>query len=513
MSARCFQNAIVACGLLAMMAATTMFGAASDQGKPATPPAPKVHQPAVAGLFYPKESTELGAMLDKLLAAANPPALTNVRAIICPHAGYIYSGPTAAYSYKTVQGANFSTAIILAPSHYAWFEGASVCSADLFRTPLGDIQISPRARKLAERKPFGLEIKAQVERPGWAAQASRPMPATGEDTPDTWEHSLEVQIPFLQKVLPRCQIVPVVMGQTDPAAAARALEDFIDAQTLIIASSDLSHYHPYNDAKVLDQQCVQAICDLDLERMLKQEACGKTPILTVMYIAKMKGWKPRLLDYRNSGDTAGDKRGVVGYAAIAFTAEPPSALTPAERQWLLKLARQTLNEVVRKGTLPEINKSELTPNLAALRGCFVTLTIAGELRGCIGHISPQMPLAEAVRDNARNAALRDPRFQPVRPDELDKIEIEISVLTVPEPIEFKTPEELLARLRPKKDGVVLHIGGREATFLPQVWEQLPDKVDFLNHLAAKAGAQPSAWRQPGVKVFIYTVEAFHEKKS
>jgi AmmeMemoRadiSam system protein A len=150
--------------------------------------------------------------------------------------------------------------------------------------------------------------------------------------------------------------------------------------------------------------------------------------------------------------------------------------------------------------------------LSETKACFVTLTENGELRGCIGHISPQESLCQAVVDNARNAAIRDPRFLPVQPGEADKIKIEISVLTEPKPLQFSSPEDLLAKLQPGKDGVVLKIGGRGATFLPQVWEQLPDKVEFLNRLSEKAGCATGDWRKPGTSVLIYHVEAFKESE-
>jgi len=158
----------------------------------------------------------------------------------------------------------------------------------------------------------------------------------------------------------------------------------------------------------------------------------------------------------------------------------------------------------------EVNARDVPPKLAETKACFVTLTEGGELRGCIGHILPQEPLYQAVVDNARNAATRDPRFLPVQPGEADKIKIEISVLTEPQPLSFSSPEDLLNKLKPEEDGVLLQIGSRGATFLPQVWEQLPDKVEFLDHLAQKAGCAPDDWRGRSVNVSIYHVEAFKE---
>jgi hypothetical protein len=278
---------------------------------------------------------------------------------------------------------------------------------------------------------------------------------------------------------------------------------------------------------------------MDIEVMKNEEACGKAPVLTLIQIAKQKGWKAKLLDYRNSGDTAGDKSGgVVGYAAIAFyepskaiPADPPredekktsvplqaatkaaqAELTKEEGKFLVALAKMTVRDVVAKNRLPQVDAATLAARLIEPKGCFVTLTENGELRGCIGHIFPQEPLYKAVIDTAQGAALYDGRFSPVRPEELSKIRVEVSVLTVPQPLDFKSPEDLLAKLQPHKDGVVLRIGARTATYLPQVWEQLPNKESFLSHLSEKAGCAPGAWRERDTEVLIYHVAAFKESE-
>jgi hypothetical protein len=311
-------------------------------------------------------------------------------------------------------------------------------------------------------------------------------------------------------------LVPVVMGAamsgSEIRQAATVLGTIVDDQTLVVASSDLSHYYSYATAQELDQRCVKAICDLDIDSMESQEACGRVPILTLMQLARDRGWKPRLLDCRNSGDTYGDKSRVVGYAAIAFYAPPAGKFTTAERRSLLDLARKAVRESVATGQLPEVAPDSLPKRFTESKGCFVTLTERGELRGCIGNIIAQGPLYQAVIENARSAALQDPRFPPVSSIEVDHLEIEVSVLTAPQPLVFASPEELLSKLKPHQDGVVLRIGGRGATYLPQVWDQLPDKIEFLNNLAEKAGCPPDAWRQPGVSVLIYHVEAFKESE-
>jgi hypothetical protein len=482
----------------------------------ATAAAEKTREAAVAGLFYPKQPAELERTVDELLAAAKPQPVERLRGLVCPHAGYRFSGPVAATAYKLLRPQEFDTVIVLGPSHYASFAGASVADATRFTTPLGAIPVSPLAAELAREKPLALAGPCDVERPDWWRQSPLVPPAAGQDTPHTWEHSLEVQLPFLQRTLKQFSLVPIVFGDVEPEAVARVLAGRLDAKTLVVASSDLSHYHTYEEARQRDTTCVEAICRLNIEWMRGQEACGKGPILALMHLARQRGWKPRLLDCRNSGDTSDERSRVVGYAAVAFVedrqaaAEPaPPRCSPAERKALLDLARQSLAAAVR-GAPPPKDSAGLSARFRSAGACFVTLTERGQLRGCIGHIFPQMPLVEAVVSNAAHAALEDPRFPPVVPDEIDRIHIEISLLSVPQPLEFGSPAELLARLRPGVDGVVLRVGRHQATYLPQVWEQIPEKPEFLGELARKAGLPADAWKSPEARVLTYQVEAFAE---
>jgi AmmeMemoRadiSam system protein A len=255
---------------------------------------------------------------------------------------------------------------------------------------------------------------------------------------------------------------------------------------------------------------VKAITNLDIGQMPNQEACRKLPILTLLHLARLKGWKARLLDYRNRGDTAGQRGPVVGYSAVAFHGPSQENLGPDDRRQLLELARRSVYDAVTTGGRPQFGTNGFRQALFEPRGCFVTLTKHGQLRGCVGHILPQEPLWEAIADNARDAASRDPRFAPVRRDEVDALEIEISVLTRPQPLPFSSPDDLLAKLQPNKDGVVLQVHGRTATYLPQVWVQIPDKLRFLGGLSEKAGWDASAWRSPGTTVSTYQAESFKE---
>jgi hypothetical protein len=391
---------------------------------------------------------------------------------------------------------------------------------DFYRTPLGDIPLSPIAAALRKQDLFS------------------PLPAM-----DQQEHSLEVQLPFLQEMLKSFELVPITIGQADPGPIARALLPYIDDNTLIVASSDLSHYYPYEKAKLLDAGCTSAITALDLERVAKSEACGKIPIMVLVEIARHKGWQAKLIDCRNSGDTAGPPDQVVGYASIAFVSEsakkesndkkdsagdekksgpgsepspslqsrePAEVICDADKKMLLSLARKVISNVLEGGdgkvSLPE----NISSYVKEKRGCFVTLHKNGQLRGCIGTIIPEERLCDCVKTNAFNAAFRDPRFSPLSPEELNQVVIEISILTMPRQIHFSSPDDLNRQLRPEQDGVILSQGWHRATYLPQVWEQLPDKEEFLESLCQKASLPKDAWKDPKTIVEVYQAMVFSE---
>ncbi|MGC9398653.1 MAG: AmmeMemoRadiSam system protein B [Anaerolineae bacterium] len=261
----------------------------------------KIRRPAVAGAFYPAQAEQLRAMLHRFLEQADPPPLTGVRALIVPHAGYVYSGPIAAYGYKLLaaQSPSPSRAILMGPSHRVWFQGVALGDYTAFQTPLGPVSVD-RAflQTLAEEDaaPFHLLARAH-----------------------DGEHCLEVQLPFLQMVLPDVAIAPLLFGELEPTKVGEALASHLTEADVIVVSSDLSHYHPYEQAQRLDQAFIEAVLDGDRRRVGQGEACGQAPILSLMTVAEGKGWQPHLLDYRNSGDTSGERRQVVGYTAIAYT--------------------------------------------------------------------------------------------------------------------------------------------------------------------------------------------------
>lgn len=469
----------------------------------------RVHAPAVAGKFYPSDKAELGQTVDEMLAQAKTVELKNLRALICPHAGYAYSGKIAAAAYKQLVGRDIRTVILLGPSHRGDFPGAAVPDADAMATPLGNVAIAPWAAKLLASGPFILDPECDIRTDSGATVRGRP---------HAYEHSVETQIPFIQRVAPQAKIVPILFGRVEPLDVARALEPYLDEHTLIVVSTDLSHYLPEQVGRPMDEGTVKAICGLD-GKIDPEQACGSAPIKTLSYLARQHRWKAQVLAVGNSNDVTGEKKGV-GYASIAYCASEakPQAAAPApsrqysaaERKFLLELARKTITAVVNGKPEPELKKGEASAKLTERRGCFVTLKIDGQLRGCIGSIQPQEPLVESVIHMGHAAALYDRRFNPVKPEELSKINIEISVLTVPQALEYSSPADLFEKLRPKIDGVVFRYEGNQATYLPQVWEEIQNKETFLSRLSEKAGLSPFAWRSSKARFETYQVESFQE---
>jgi AmmeMemoRadiSam system protein B/AmmeMemoRadiSam system protein A len=444
---------------------------------------------AVAGMFYPGASVELGrdvlAMLDESRTAPLVPGVP--KGLIVPHAGYIYSGPVAANAYALLRPAVgiVKRVVLLGPCHRVAVRGLALPAVSAFETPLGRVEIDADA-----------------------VAALKALPQVGVNAAThANEHSLEVQLPFLQQILREFELVPLVVG----TAAAGEVAEVLDAlwggpETLIVISSDLSHYHPYDEARALDRRTVQAIAafraDID-----HAQACGATPITGFLVAAKQRGLQPELLDVRNSGDTAGGRDRVVGYASFAFW-EPRRAYDAEHGHTLLALARASVANALGAGPAPAVPDALW---LKERRATFVTLTEAGKLRGCIGSLHPTRTLGEDVVANAAAAALSDRRFSRLKPDELARIEMEVSLLSAPTLVAFADERELFAQLRPGVDGVILACGGTRGTYLPQVWESLPEPRQFFASLMQKAGI-PADTRLARCQVWRYQVMKWRESE-
>jgi len=460
--------------------------------------------PVFAGQFYPAKRSELAEKISQLTRQVKTgqvqiPAHASLKALILPHAGYIYSGQTAAYASLVLKKNQFDKVVVMAGDHWVGFTGAAVSDVVAYETPLGLLKLHDDAANLRSKSDLFHSIPAS----------------------DRKEHSLEIVLPFLQTYLKNFELVPIVVGRGDIARITAAIDPLLDERTLLVVSSDLSHYLPYSQAAERDQATIQMILNLDIDNLLERDnaACGKIPILMVMSMARRYGWQPLLLHYSNSGDTAGDHQRVVGYTAIAFYGgsamqgnnDSSRNLSQHQGQTLIKLARQTISQKLGHISAKIDPDSLRDLDFQESRGTFVTLTIDGQLRGCIGSLETTASILEGVRRNAVNAAFHDPRFSSLKAKELDKIEIEVSILTDPQPLEYRDGQDLLAKLRPHVDGVILSKGSASATFLPQVWEQLPRPEKFLSHLCRKAGLPENEWEKGKLKILTYQVQYFEEE--
>jgi AmmeMemoRadiSam system protein B/AmmeMemoRadiSam system protein A len=472
--------------------------------------AEQVRPAAVAGSFYPADPKELAAMVDGFVAQANVSASKGrVIALVAPHAGYPFSGGVAGHSYALLKGRPTHRVVVIAPSHFEAFSVASVYDGDAYVTPLGKIPVDKEfAKKLAGRSP---EIKLSSR----GHVPSR----------DGAEHALEVELPFLQRTLTDFQLVPVIMGEQSYRASRAlgvALAELIrGTDTLIVASSDLSHYHPYEQARTLDGKTLNAIGEWDYLTLSDNfqsrtwEACGGGPIVAAMIAAERLGaTRAQVLKYANSGDVTGDKSRVVGYGAVALIQDGGRSqetsrfsLTSAEKRQLLEIARKSVESVVRDNKVYEL-PANLPASLMQDRGAFVTLAENGELRGCIGYTSAIQPLAQTVRDVAAFAALRDPRFRPVTANELPRLRYEVSVLS---PLRRVADT---SQIKVGEDGLMIVKGNSRGLLLPQVApEQHWDRNTFLDNTAMKAGLPAKAWRDEDADVFSFTAVVFGEAET
>jgi MEMO1 family protein len=445
-----------------------------------------VRPAAVAGMFYPGDARALAEEVDDLLGGIEEalPRLGYPKALVVPHAGYIYSGPVAARAYDELAPARGTVrrVVLLGPVHRVAVKGLAVPSARAFATPLGVVRVDSEALRQARELPQVLT----------------------SDPAHALEHSLEVQLPFLQKTLGEFAVAPFAVGMASVQEVAEVIERLWGGpETLIVVSTDLSHYHSYDEAREIDRATITRIAsfatDIDHE-----EACGATPLNGLLFAAKKKNLSLKLLSACNSGDTAGGKGQVVGYSSFALYQGGEVSFDEAGRTLLL-IARGAIESNL-------FNKSGETPDTPWLKqsgATFVTLMKNGELRGCIGSLEPARALGEDVAENALGAAFRDPRFPAMSAAEWPQCRVEVSLLSTPKPLRFADEADLLAQIHAGEDGLILEADGKRGTFLPQVWEGISDKPIFLKELVRKAGLPPDT-RLTRCKVSRYRVVKWKE---
>jgi AmmeMemoRadiSam system protein B/AmmeMemoRadiSam system protein A len=444
-----------------------------------------IRNAAVAGMFYPGDARSLISEVDDLLGGVEPaPRLGFPKALVVPHAGYIYSGPVAARAYDELAPARglVKRVVLLGPVHRVPVRGLAIPTDTAFATPLGQVPIDQAALALVRDLP-------QV---------------VASDRAHLQEHALEVQLPFLQRQLGEFALAPFAVGDASVAEVAEVIERLWGGpETLIAISTDLSHYHPYARAREIDGATLARIAALatDIDH---EEACGATPLNGFLDLARRRSLTIKLLSACNSGDTAGGKGQVVGYASFALYEKGNDVSLEQAGKTLLAIGRAAI-EAKLFGSASTIE----APWLSQTGATFVTLTKDGALRGCIGSLQAARPLGADVAENALGAAFRDPRFPPMTAEEWPRVRVEVSLLSAPKPMRFADEVDLLEQLKPGKDGVIVEAEGRRATYLPQVWESISDKRQFMRELTRKAGL-PDDVRLARCKVSRYRVTKWTE---
>lgn len=440
-----------------------------------------IKNPSVAGAFYPADKKELQETVDDFLAHAKKiEKKGSMIALISPHAGYRYSGQVAANGYRQLQDRDIRKVILIGQSHHENFKGASVFTTGFFRTPLGNVAVDEKSAKHL------LNENADVKfyPPAFAK-----------------EHSLEVQLPFLQSTLKDFTIIPILTGSPTQSTFDHLISELVamtDEKTLIIASTDLSHYHGYRQAMDMDGKIITAIERLsvmDAGQLLQtgeSEMCGAFPVIIAMEVAKRHGANIGVLfQYANSGDVTHEKERVVGYASIGLLRSP---YTDDEKKELLSIARKAVTEYVTNKNV--VTMDVRNPKLRTDGAVFVTIKQKGDLRGCIGHVQATMPLYRSIIENAVAASSSDPRFPPMTRDELQDIDIEISILSPMQ--KLKDVNDIVIG----RHGLVIRKGSRSGLLLPQVaTEQGWDRDIFLKQICAKAGLPAYAWKDSALYTF------------
>ena len=471
----------------------------------------------LAGSWYPGDKGELSAMLDGFFANVKDlPTGIDIGAIVSPHAGFVFSGPVAAYGFKAAQARKITTVVILAPSHHISSPGASIWPDGAFLTPLGRIEVD---RDLAQ-KITTCDKRFSFRRDVFEGAVGRA------------ENSVETQLPFIQKAFPDAKIVPIIVGYPPDPEVLRALAEALVSSikgredVLIDVSVDQSHFHPDKMAREIDERGLKAIEAMDVDKLWaghqsgEMEVDGFHVVTAAMLYAKLSGYtKAKVIRHATSADVTGDTSSVVGYASIIFYRDKVSAsvtaqgaqgilpLNDIQKKRLLGIARSTLDTFVKTGQAPQVKESDARLNEE--EGAFVTLQKKGQLRGCIGNILGSGPLVQTVRSMAIAAASEDPRFHPVTVDELKDIDVEISVLSKPRVA--KSADEIILG----EHGVIVSRGYlNRGVFLPQVATETGwSKERFLSELCSqKAGLPPDCWKMPGTILEIFTANVFGEKK-
>ena len=474
----------------------------------------KIRKAACAGTWYPKSPVELSKLLAGYFSEVKKiPLEGEINGIIVPHAGYTYSGKTAARAYKQLEGKDYETVVIISPSHHVFFKGSAVFDGDGYETPLGLVEID---KELSEK--IGTILPSvYLSNMGHGGGGSR------------GEHALELQLPFLQIVLGRFKLVAIVMGDQEEDSVNALGEVLATALTgknaLLVASTDLSHFHSEKEANRLDGEVCNAIKNYDADLLMdkmergKAEACGGGIIASVITATKRLGGKrTEFLEYTTSGAVTGDFDEVVGYLSAVIVEDKQLAkkmnralgLPAAKPKEVFKLTdadKQQLLTIAEKAVEAKLKGKDYTPpmieHLNVNRGLFVTLKINNELRGCIGYIKAKQALFDAVAEMAVAAAFDDPRFPELTQEEFEQLEFEVSVLS-----SLKRVHDI-EDIRIGRDGLLIKFDMHSGLLLPQVATEYGWSVrEFVEQTCLKAGLPKNSYKQREAELYRFEADVF-----
>lgn len=444
---------------------------------------------AVAGRFFPGDAEALARGVTDCLgdgqAAASVP-----RAVISPHAGYPFSGRLAGAALGATKTAAPDRIVVLSPSHRHAFNGVALPSQDRYVLPGLEIAIDAQAREILVDQDL----------------------AHVEDAAHDQEHGVETQLPFLHRLHPQARVVPLVIGREKGDQVARivdALAGMADTPPLFVLSSDLSHFLTLERAQVHDAETAKLIETGKAGQLTGAHACGAAAIRGFMTSEYGRGMRVQRLAMANSAAVTRDASRTVGYGAWAFHDTTDEILLSEHRTALLNAARHTLVSRVERGVAPDVDINGFAPAPCGHGAAFVTLQKSGQLRGCIGSLRAHRPLVADVAENTVKAAFDDPRFPQVAAGELPEITIKIAVLSPSSPMRFADEADLLAQVKPGRDGLILSDRGRRGVFLPMVWDNLPEPAAFLAALKQKAGLPNDYWSDT-VQIERFCAESFSE---
>ena len=425
----------------------------------------KIKYPAAAGTFYPNNALELKKQIEFFAQYCQNDYTYASRAVIVPHAGLIYSGRLA-YEGISLLDRNLKNLFIFAPAHRVGFEGLSLSGFELWQTPLGEIEVNQQINN---------ELKEKFN-------------AQFFDKAFEYEHSIEVQLPLIQSVFKNVKIIPLLAGSADYQLISQIIKYYYDdKENGFIISSDLSHFLTDEKAKKIDAVTADMIETGNIDNFQYEQACGALGIAGLVDFANKKNYSLIRIGMHNSGLTTGDKTRVVGYGSwFLYEGQTNEFIKKYYSKLIIDICRQAIKSKFE----PDIEEIKYPQVFGRIGACFVTLEKNNNLRGCIGSVIARRPLINDIIMNAKNSAFSDPRFLPVQQNEISQLKIAVSILSEPKKMSFTDENDLLRQMRPNIDGIIIKDGIYQAVYLPSVWEQLPDKREFLETLKVKAGLNP-----------------------